>query len=298
MTFIEVLQGSQPLTITLVTVLGLLTGSFLNVVIHRVPIMLQRDWQQQCCEFLERSAESLKLTDPVPDHKVFNLASPPSHCPGCNKPIRPWQNVPVVSYILLKGKCAGCKTPIHWRYPTVEIATALLSGLVAWRFGATPACLAALILTWILISLTMIDLDHQLLPDNMTMPLLWLGLALSVTPYGIGTTAQEAVLGAVFGYLSLWSVYWTFRLLTGREGMGFGDFKLLAALGAWLGWQSLLGIIILSSLAGAVIGIALIILAGRDKNRPMPFGPCLATAGFIALIWGPQLNQWYLSVLT
>ncbi|GFZ78893.1 type 4 prepilin-like proteins leader peptide-processing enzyme [Pseudohongiella nitratireducens] len=298
MTFIEVLQGSQPLTITLVTVLGLLTGSFLNVVIHRVPIMLQRDWQQQCCEFLERSAESLKLTDPVPDHKVFNLANPPSHCPGCNKPIRPWQNVPVVSYILLKGKCAGCKTPIHWRYPTVEIATALLSGLVAWRFGATPACLAALILTWILISLTMIDLDHQLLPDNMTMPLLWLGLALSVTPYGIGTTAQEAVLGAVFGYLSLWSVYWTFRLLTGREGMGFGDFKLLAALGAWLGWQSLLGIIILSSLAGAVIGIALIILAGRDKNRPMPFGPCLATAGFIALIWGPQLNQWYLSVLT
>lgn len=297
MTFFEVLQGSQPLTITLASILGLLTGSFLNVVIHRVPIMLQRDWQQQCCEFLERSAESLKLSDPAPDHKIFNLANPPSHCPGCHRPIRPWQNIPVLSYVLLRGKCAGCKIPIHWRYPAVETATALLSGLVAWRFGATSACLAALVLTWTLISLTMIDLDHQLLPDNMTMPLLWLGLALSVTPYGVGPTAQEALLGAVFGYLSLWSVYWTFRLLTGREGMGFGDFKLLAALGAWLGWQSLLGIIILSSLTGALIGISLIVLAGRDRNRPMPFGPCLATAGFIALIWGQELNQWYLSVL-
>lgn len=298
MTFIELLQGSLTLTITLATLLGLLTGSFLNVVIHRVPIMLQRDWQQQCCAFLERSAESLKLSDPVPEHKTFNLATPASHCPGCNKPIRAWQNIPLISYILLRGKCASCKTPIHWRYPAVEALTAILSGIVAWHFGATPACLSALILTWTLISLTMIDLDHQLLPDNMTIPLLWLGLTLSVTPYGLGVSPSEALLGAVFGYLSLWSVYWIFRLLTGREGMGFGDFKLLAALGAWLGWQSLLGIIILSSLTGAVIGIGLIVLAGRDKNRPMPYGPCLASAGFVALIWGAELNQWYLSILS
>lgn len=298
MTFIEVLQGSLTLTITLATLLGLLTGSFLNVVIHRVPIMLQRDWQQQCCAFLERSAESLKLSDPVPEHETFNLATPASHCPGCNKPIRAWQNIPLISYILLRGKCASCKTPIHWRYPAVEALTAILSGIVAWHFGATPACLSALVLTWTLISLTMIDLDHQLLPDNMTIPLLWLGLTLSLTPYGLGVSPSQALLGAVFGYLSLWSVYWIFRLLTGREGMGFGDFKLLAALGAWLGWQSLLGIIILSSLTGAIIGIGLIVLAGRDKNRPMPYGPCLASAGFIALIWGAELNQWYLSLLS
>ena len=203
----------------------------------------------------------------------------------------------MISYLLLRGRCAGCQTRIHWRYPLVELVTALLSAVVAWKFGATWTMVAALLLTWSLISLTVIDIDHQLLPDNITQPLLWLGLILSLTSYGTGVAPTDALIGAVVGYLCLWSIYWAFELLTGREGMGYGDFKLLAALGAWLGWQQLLGIVILSSLTGAIIGISMAVAAGRDKNIPMSFGPYLAIAGFIALIWGEHINIWYINTV-
>jgi leader peptidase (prepilin peptidase) / N-methyltransferase len=297
MTLFDLLQASTPTLLVLSAVLGLLLGSFLNVVIYRLPLMLQREWRDQCCEYLELDPANLKTPQPAGEHKVFNLYTPGSHCLGCKKPVRAWQNIPLISYLLLRGRCANCQTPIHWRYPLVELVSALLSVLVTWKFGPTWTCLAVLILTWSLISLTVIDIDHQLLPDNITLPLLWVGLVLSLTDYGTGVSAANAIIGAAAGYLSLWSVYWVFKLLTGREGMGFGDFKLLAVLGAWLGWQQLPAIIILSSMAGAVIGIGLSLFAGRDKNIPMPFGPYLAVAGFIALIWGDDITALYLSTL-
>ncbi len=291
------MQGSAALTAALAGLLGLLVGSFLNVVIYRLPLMLQREWRSQCLEYLQVDPKKVKTADPVAGHETFNLLKPDSHCPVCQKPVRPWQNIPVLSYLLLGGRCSQCQTKIHWRYPVVEILTALLSALVAWQFGATWACFAALAFTWSLVSLTVIDIDHQLLPDNITLPLLWLGLLLSVTGFGTGVTPADALLGASIGYLSLWSIYWVFKLLTGREGMGYGDFKLLAAIGAWLGWQQLLTVIILSSLTGAVIGITLAVIAGRDKNIPMSFGPYLAVAGFIALIWGDAISNTYISML-
>lgn len=297
MSFADMLSASPVLMISLTALLGLLVGSFLNVVIHRMPLMLQREWRQQCCEYLQLDPDTVSTpAQPVPEHKVFNLMQPASHCPGCRAPVRAWQNIPVVSYLLLRGRCAGCGMSIHWRYPAVEIVTALLSALVAWHFGASWSCLAALVFTWCLISATVIDIDYQLLPDNITLPLLWLGLVLALTPYGSGVSLPDAVLGAALGYLSLWSLYKVFKALTGREGMGYGDFKLLAALGAWLGWQQLLSIIILSSLSGAVIGIALTLIRGRDKNIPISFGPYLAGAGFIVLIWGDNLYRWYLNL--
>ncbi|HDZ10402.1 prepilin peptidase [Pseudohongiella sp.] len=296
-TLVELMQGSAALTAALAGLLGLLVGSFLNVVIYRLPLMLQREWRSQCLEYLQVDPKKVKTADPVAGHETFNLLKPDSHCPVCQKPVRPWQNIPVLSYLLLGGRCSQCQTKIHWRYPVVEILTALLSALVAWQFGATWACLAALAFTWSLVSLTVIDIDHQLLPDNITLPLLWLGLLLSVTGFGTGVTPADALLGASIGYLSLWSIYWVFKLLTGREGMGYGDFKLLAAIGAWLGWQQLLTVIILSSLTGAVIGITLAVIAGRDKNIPMSFGPYLAVAGFIALIWGDAISNTYISML-
>jgi leader peptidase (prepilin peptidase) / N-methyltransferase len=296
MTLVDLLAQSPVLTIVLAAILGLLVGSFLNVVIYRLPLMLQREWHGQCCEYLQLDAAKISSVHAVSEHKVFNLMKPDSHCPVCNKPVRPWQNIPVVSYLLLGGKCSECKTAIHWRYPVVELATAALSAVVAWHFGATWSCVAALFLTWFLIAATVIDIDHQLLPDNITLPLLWLGLILALTPYGTGVSVTDAVIGAAAGYLSLWSVYQIFKLLTGREGMGYGDFKLLAAIGAWLGWQQLLTVVILSSMAGAVLGIGMAIFAGRDKNIPMSFGPYLAIAGFIALIWGNVIADWYLNL--
>ncbi|MBU2098319.1 MAG: A24 family peptidase [Gammaproteobacteria bacterium] len=296
MSLAELLSASPALMIGLTAVLGLLVGSFLNVVIYRLPLMLQHEWRQQCCEYLQITPNDIKSATPVTEHKVFNLMKPDSHCPVCKKPVRAWQNIPVISYLLLRGRCAGCHTRIHWRYPVVELTTALLSALVAWHFGFSWSCLAALVFTWSLISATVIDVDHQLLPDNITLPLLWLGLLLSLTSHGTGVSTADAVLGAVIGYMSLWAVYQVFKLLTGREGMGYGDFKLLAAIGAWLGWQQLLAVIILSSLTGAIAGIALAVIAGRDKNIPMSFGPYLATAGFIALIWGERINRWYINV--
>jgi len=295
MVILQLLQQSPTTLTTICFVLGLLVGSFLNVVIYRLPLMLQRDWRQQCCEFLE-------IEDPQPAEeknpllrKNLSLAQPASHCPQCQHTIRAWENIPLISYALLAGKCASCKVRIPIRYPAVELATGLFSALVAVNFDATWLTLALLLFVWALIALTMIDFDHQLLPDDITLPLLWLGLAVNTQDLGTGVTTQESVLGAVVGYLSLWSFYWVFKLATGKDGMGYGDFKLLAALGAWMGWQALLPIIILSSLVGATFGIASILLMGRDRSAPMPFGPFLAGAGLIMMIWGNQIYSFYMT---
>ncbi len=297
MSLIDLLISSQTALISITFILGLLTGSFLNVVIYRVPVMLQRDWRNQCREFLELDEAQIKTAAPAAQFKVFNLLKPDSHCPYCGSSVRPWQNIPLLSFLLLRGKCASCKHRISARYPLVELATAILSGLVAWKFGANWLTLALLFFTWSLIALTMIDFDHQLLPDNITLPLLWLGLLLSTVDIGLGVSPADAVIGAIAGYLVLWTVYQGFKLITGKEGMGYGDFKLLAMLGAWMGWQSLLLIVILSSLVGAVVGIFLLIFLGRDKNIPLPFGPYLTGAGFIALLWGEQISNLYLNFL-
>lgn len=276
------------LFIMFTVILGMVVGSFLNVVIHRVPKMMQHSWRRECCDLLEvpERADNLPAT--------YNLLKPDSHCPKCNTPIKPWQNIPVVSYLLLKGKCGHCSEPISVRYPAVEIVTGVLSGFIALYFGFSEQAVAALLLTWALVALTMIDVDHQLLPDSITLPLLWLGIL--VNTQGVFTDLSSAVYGAIAGYLVLWCVFWLFKILTGKEGMGYGDFKLLAALGAWMGWQALPLVIILSSLVGAVIGIAGILIMGRDKNVPIPFGPYLAIAGWIALVWGDEITQSYLQV--
>ena len=293
MAIIELLNSSPTLVTIVCVVLGLLVGSFLNVVVYRLPIMLQREWREQCCEFLEIDNTIPDPNESSAKFKIFNLQKPDSHCPHCNHKIKHWENIPVLSYVFLGGKCANCKQKISLRYPSVEFVTGVLSGLVATNFGFTWLTLALLLLTWSLIALTLIDFDHQLLPDNITLPLLWLGLFVNAVDLGFDVTLYDAVIGAIAGYLVLWSFYWIFKLATGKEGMGYGDFKLLAALGAWMGWQSLLPIIILSSLVGAVFGITLIVLQGRDKSKPMPFGPYLTGAGFIMLIWGPQINAFY-----
>lgn len=270
----------------LVGVLGLTVGSFLNVVCLRLPKMLERDWRQQCCELIG-------IPDNTPGDAVFNLAFPASHCPQCGHTIRAWENIPVLSYLALRGKCAGCSTRISLRYPLVESISGILCAIVAWRFGFSWACGAALLLTWALLALAIIDFDTQLLPDDITLPLLWAGLLLA--NFNVFATLQAAVLGAAAGYLILWAVYHLFRLLTGKEGMGYGDFKLLAALGAWLGWQALPLIILLSSLVGAVSGMAMVVFQGRDKQIPISFGPFLAAAGWIYLVWGEAITHWYLS---
>lgn len=268
-------------------ILGLVIGSFLNVVILRVPKMMTNSWRADCCDLLE-------MDTPTGGEEPFNLFVPASHCPSCGHKIRAWQNIPLLSYIFLRGRCANCQARISPRYPLVELVTGLLSAGVIFHFGPTEQGLFALFLLWGLIALTVIDIDTQLLPDNITLPLLWLGLI--VNSAGMFVPLQDAVYGAVAGYLVLWSVFWVFKLLTGKEGMGYGDFKLLAALGAWMGWQSLPAVILLSSFVGAVIGIAGILIQGRDKNIPIPFGPYLAIAGLITLLWGEQLGQYYLQL--
>lgn len=273
-------------------ILGLIVGSFLNVVIYRVPKMMHNEWKQECFEYMQQAKPELSLT--FEPGKRFNLITPNSTCPHCNASIKPWQNVPVISYLLLKGKCGSCKAPISSRYPIIEFVTGLLTILPAFMFGATSEAWFGIVLMWCLIALTMIDIDHQLLPDSITLPLLWLGLLVNIG--GVYTSLDSAVIGAIAGYLSLWSVYWLFKLATGKEGMGFGDFKLLAALGAWMGWTYLPLIIILSSLVGAAIGIGSILLAGRDKAKPMPFGPYLAIAGGIAFFWGEPILKNYLQM--
>jgi len=287
----EAVFGSPPLFIALVSLLGLLVGSFLNVVIHRVPIMLERNWRRECL--------ALDGKEP-PAEEPYNLIRPRSACPGCKAPIGALQNIPVVSWLALRGRCANCSRPIGSRYPVVELATAVLSALVAWRFGATWSTAAALVLTWFLVALAVIDIDTQLLPDSMTLPLLWLGLLLPLllpTDGGrLPVDLRTAVIGAVAGYLSLWAVYHLFKLLTGKEGMGYGDFKLLAALGAWLGWRMLLPLIIGAAGVGALVGLASILLGKRGKGVPMAFGPYLAAAGWLMLMWGPELVDRYLSL--
>jgi leader peptidase (prepilin peptidase) / N-methyltransferase len=274
-------------------ILGLVVGSFLNVVIYRLPIMLQREWQLQ-------AAEVLSQPSPPPQDR-FTLSVPRSACPQCKAPITALQNIPLLSWLVLRGRCASCRQPISPRYPLVELATGLLSALVAWHFGFGSAAACGILVTWLLIAMTGIDIDHQLLPDNLTLPLMWAGLLAAVligpTPgIALPVTPRDAILGAVGGYLSLWSVFHLFRLFTGKEGMGYGDFKLFAALGAWLGWQSLLLIILLSAATGAVLGILMIALRGRDRAAPMPFGPYLAAAGWIAMLYGDQLISGYLRV--
>lgn len=266
-----------------ILLLGLIVGSFLNVVVHRLPIMLERGWRRQCEELAGKSTEHANR---------YDLMVPRSQCPSCGHPISALENIPLISYAWLRGKCRGCGKPISWRYPIVELTTGLLSLAVAWRFGLGNATLGALLLTWALIALTFIDYDHQLLPDNITLPLLWLGLAFNVGEVYVSLPA--AVVGAMAGYLSLWLVYQLFKLITGREGMGYGDFKLFAALGAWLGWQQLPLIILSSSFIGAIVGVGGILLMGRDRTVPIPFGPFLCAAGWVALLWGDTITRAYL----
>ena len=272
-------------------VLGLIIGSFLNVVIYRLPVMMQREWTEQCHEFLELEDDHKKTSD---NPATLNLAKPDSHCPKCKHELTAFENIPILSYLLQAGKCRNCKAPISLRYPLIEAVTGIVTLLIAYQYGYSWLTLAILILTWSLIVLTMIDYDHQLLPDDITIPILWLGLIINY--FGLITTLKAAVLGAVAGYLILWAVYWLFKILTGKEGMGQGDFKLLAALGAWMGWQALPQIILLSSLIGALIGIGLILIKGRDKNIPIPFGPYLAGAGFVSLLWNEELAQLYTAI--
>lgn len=268
-------------------VLSLLVGSFLNVVILRLPIMMFREWKQDCEQTELPAHPALNdLTQP------YNLIKPNSHCPKCQTPVKAWQNIPVVSWLFLRGKCAGCGTKIGLRYPLVEIVTAVFSAVLLVKFSWGWPLLAMLVFTWLLIAMSVIDIDYQILPDVLTLSLLWIGLL--VNSQGMFTNLHDAVYGAALGYGLLWSVYWIFKLTTGKDGMGFGDFKLLAALGAWFGVQSIPLIILLSSVVGAVVGIAGIIILGRDKNIPIPFGPYLAAAGWIAALWGNDIIAWYL----
>ena len=263
-----------------------MVGSFLNVVIHRLPKVMERQWQDQCAELRGEQADN-------PD--VYNLFVPRSACPNCGHKISALENIPLVSYLMLQGRCKKCSAHISLRYPIVELLSGMLSGLVAWNFGFGLAAVAALLFVWALLSLTFIDADTQLLPDSITLPLLWLGLLSNL--HGTFVDLYSAVVGAVAGYLILWSVYWLFKLSTGKEGMGFGDFKLLAAIGAWLGWQMLPLVILLSSVVGAVVGITLIVAVRQGRDVPIPFGPYLAGGGLIALIWGPTLTARYLQLL-
>ena len=283
MELINLLEHNPAFFTGAVFVLGLLVGSFLNVVIHRLPLMMERGWQAQCKDYLgESPAEQAPLT----------LAKPASHCPHCGHKIRFYENIPVLSYLWLRGKCSSCRQAISIRYPLIELLTAIMSAVIAWHYGFGWQAGTALLLTWALIALSMIDADHQLLPDAITLPFLWLGLTLSLFP--VFADMRSSLIGAIAGYLSLWTVYQLFKLLTGKEGMGFGDFKLLALLGAWLGWQSLPMIILLSSLVGAVLGGAMIAIQGRDRAQPIPFGPYLAIAGWISLLWGERISSAYL----
>jgi leader peptidase (prepilin peptidase) / N-methyltransferase len=285
MSILLLIETSPVVFIVLAALLGLVIGSFLNVVIHRLPRMLEQEWRTQCAELDGK---------PLPATEPYNLTIPRSCCPHCGHAITALENIPLLSYLALRGRCSSCKTRISPRYPLIELTTGLLSAWVAWHFGFGWAALGALLLTWVLLPLTAIDLEHQLLPDKLTLPLLWLGLTFNL---GHGfTDINSAVIGALGGYLSLWCVFHGFRLLTGKEGMGYGDFKLLAALGAWLGWQMLPAVILLAAATGAVVGITLILSRRLQQGVPMPFGPFLAAAGWIALLWGHQLTDAYLGL--
>lgn len=296
MTLLNALQSSDSLLFLVCLVLGLFVGSFLNVVVYRLPIMMERSWRRECQEFLELSADDLpdgKFSNT--DDKPFNLAIPRSACPSCGNQIKAWQNVPVLSWLFLRGKCHNCKTRISPEYPIVELLTGLMSLAIAMKFGASLQTCFALVFTWSLICLALIDFHTTLLPDSITLPLMWLGLLLSLIPVFVGS--QEALIGAAAGYLSLWLVFQTFKLITGKEGMGFGDFKLLAALGAWLGFTQLPLVILLSSLTGAIVGVTMMAAFKHQRDKPIPFGPYLAIAGWIAFMWGDALVEWYYQLL-
>ncbi|MBJ2230513.1 prepilin peptidase [Pseudomonas simiae] len=278
------LAGPPWAFVALAALLGLIVGSFLNVLVWRLPTMLEREWRAQALEVLGLPAE--------PAGPTYNLMHPSSCCPHCNHPIRPWENIPLLSYLFLRGRCAHCQGAISARYPLTELACALISAWVAWRFGFGWQAGAVLVLSWGLLAMSLIDADHQLLPDVLVMPLLWLGLI--VNGFGLLTTLPEALWGAVIGYMSLWSVFWLFKLVTGKDGMGHGDFKLLALLGAWGGWQILPMTLLMSSLVGVVVGLILMRLRKSHASAPMPFGPYLAIAGWIALLWGGQITNFYL----
>src|SRR5450759_3261758 len=295
----QLLQSSLLAFTGMCAVLGLMVGSFLNVVIHRLPKMMELGWQQQCAELSQSEAGDSQSPasaegEPAP-HTPYNLIVPRSACPHCNHAISAWENIPIVSYLLLRGKCKGCGAAISPRYPIIEAISGILCAYAAWHFGFGLTAVGALLLIWALLALTAIDFDTQLLPDDITLPLLWAGLLLNL--FGVFTNLPSAVLGSLIGYLALWSVYWLFKFTTGKEGMGYGDFKLLAALGAWLGWQMLPLIILLSSLVGAVVGITLIVALKHGRNIPIPFGPYLAGGGLIALFWGQTLTHEYLQLL-
>lgn len=281
--YLAALMAELPVLVYVIALcFGLVIGSFLNVVIYRVPVMMQRAWEAEAKQILGHEATP---TEP------FNLVVPNSRCPACGHPIRPWENIPVFSYLALRGKCAHCSARISLRYPVIEAVTGLLTIIVLWKFHLTPAALGACLLAYGLLAASMIDYDHQLIPDDITLPLLWVGLIANY--FNLLVPFRDAFWGAVAGYLVLWIVFQAFRLVTGKEGFGFGDFKLLAMLGAWMGWQSLPVIVILSSFSGALFGIALLAL-GRDRAKPIPFGPWLSVAGFITLIWGHQITTAYL----
>jgi len=288
MTFATTFATYPTLLYGCAALLGLLIGSFINVVIYRLPIMLERIWQAQISE--SRSE---------PSSETFNLAVPRSRCPTCSAQLSALENVPVLSYLALRGRCRHCKSAIPRRYLLVELGASLISVLIVMTFGYTLSALAYLIFSWCLLTLSLIDLDHYLLPDDITLPLLWLGLLVSATGLGLPEVSlSDSVVGAAAGYISLWSLFWAFLFATGKEGLGYGDFKLLAALGAWLGWQALLPILLLSSLTGAVIGLALIAFGGRERGAPLPFGPFLAVAGFSMLVWGPKILAIYADLFT
>ena len=292
----ELLTQMPMLFIGISFVVALLIGSFLNVIIYRLPIMLEREWRAQCEEITETPAVELPTGR-------FDLVAPRSRCPACGEPITAMQNIPVISYLMLGGKCGNCQAPISRRYPIIELMTAVLTGIVAWRFGFGWEALAAVLMTWALIAISVIDIDHQIIPDSISLPLIWAGLFLSLFHNTAGAEilfieSGTAITGGLAGYLSLWSIYHLFRLLTGKEGMGYGDFKLLAALGAWLGWQMLPLIILLSAAVGAVVGISLIALKRHERSVPIPFGPYLAAAGWIAMLYGPQIIGAYLDYMS
>ncbi|MEO0367773.1 MAG: A24 family peptidase [Pseudomonadota bacterium] len=270
---------------TIGAIFGLLTGSFLNVVIYRLPVRMQYEWSQQSYEWLNEK----EYPEPAPPGIVF----PASHCQQCKTPIKPWHNIPVISFLILRGRCTDCGAKIGIRYPLVELFTAILSGLVIYQFGFTLQGVAGLIITWALITLSFIDIDHKLLPDDIVIPLMWLGLAASLLP--VFASSNDALIGAIAGYLSFWIVFQLFKLLTGKEGMGFGDFKLMAMLGAWLGWLYLPQIILISTFLGSLVGITMMLAFKQKRDAEIPFGPYIALAGWIALLWGEQINQGYLN---
>ena len=285
MNFISLLQSSPAVLIITAVLVGLMVGSFLNVVIHRLPRILERQWRTECAELTE--------TAPPPAER-YNLVVPRSACPKCGRRITALENIPIASYVVLGGKCRGCSAPISKRYPLVEALSGVLAGYIAWRYGWSAAMAGALLFAWAMIALAFIDFDTFYLPDSITLPLLWAGLLFNLG--GTFTDIRSAVIGGAAGYLTLWTVYWTYKLATGKDGMGYGDFKLLGAIGAWLGWKMLPLVILVSSFLGAAVGIALIVFARRGRNVPIPFGPYLVIAGLIGLFWGESLTRQYLTL--